>query len=59
MAEVLACWVLGVVLSEFEFEEVVDRAGVGETGVKERVSANSLTLPMEGGLPCRVRLRER
>ncbi|KIW20335.1 hypothetical protein PV08_00910 [Exophiala spinifera] len=25
----------------------------------ERVSANSLTLPMEGGLPCRIRVRAR
>ncbi|KAK5048364.1 hypothetical protein LTR84_006034 [Exophiala bonariae] len=57
MAEVLACWVLGVVLAEFEFEEVVHRDGRRE--VKERVSANSLTLPMDGGLPCRVRLRAR
>ncbi|KEF59549.1 uncharacterized protein A1O9_04393 [Exophiala aquamarina CBS 119918] len=67
MAEVLACWVLGMVLVEFEFVEVGGLDGEpGEVGeeskgsgecVKERVSANSLTLPMEGGLPCRVSLR--
>ena len=66
MAEVLACWVLGTMLAEFEFDEVLEehRNGGGETGSgsgknSERVSANSLTLPMEGGLPCRVRLRQR
>ncbi|EHY59402.1 hypothetical protein HRR83_001322 [Exophiala dermatitidis] len=29
-----------------------------KTVLKERVSANSLTLPMEGGLPCRVKARD-
>lgn len=67
MAEVLACWVLGMVLGEFEFVEVgafdadavVDGTKNGPGGVwkEERVSANSLTLPMDGGLPCRVSLR--
>lgn len=56
MAEVLACWVLGTVLVEFEFEEQKDHHP-GEC--TERVSANSLTLPMQGGLPCRVSLRQR
>ncbi len=28
------------------------------TDEKERISKNSLTLPMEGGLPCRVKMRE-
>ncbi|PVH87676.1 cytochrome P450 [Cadophora sp. DSE1049] len=28
------------------------------TDEKERISKNSLTLPMEGGLPCRVNMRE-
>lgn len=54
MAEVMACWVLMKVLREWDFDEVRD----GE-GNKERISANSLTLPMEGGLPCRVKVRER
>lgn len=68
MAEVLACWVLGSALREFEFDEVVEAEPDGEKRghdgtnppykLKERVSANSLTLPMEGGLPCRVRLRQ-
>lgn len=55
MAEVLACWALGTILVEFEFEE--QKGEHGECA--ERVSANSLTLPMEGGLPCRVSLRRR
>jgi len=71
MAEVLACWVLGMVLAEFEFVEAAGLDGVrvvegeerkkgsGGVCIVERVSANSLTLPMEGGLPCRVRMRAR
>jgi cytochrome P450 len=58
MAELLACWVLVRVLTEWEFEEVNDGLNMdGKTG--ERRSANSLTLPMEGGLPVRVRPRRR
>ncbi|ETI25933.1 hypothetical protein G647_02710 [Cladophialophora carrionii CBS 160.54] len=57
MAEVMACWVLVRFLAEWEFEEVNDGLNMdGRTG--ERRSANSLTLPMEGGLPVRVRIRE-
>jgi len=63
MAEVMAVWVLVRMCTEWEFEEVVD--GQDDAGsdkveqCKERVSANSLTLPMERGLPCRVRVRDR
>jgi hypothetical protein len=58
---------MGVVLREFEFEEeeeeeeeeevVVDGGGDGRK--KARRSANSLTLPMEGGLPVTVKMRSR
>ena len=55
MAELMVCWVLVRVLGEFELREVV---GVDEKGrERERRSQNSLTLPMEGGLPVTVRLR--
>lgn len=54
MAELMACWVLVQMWREFDFEEMVDIQG---TEKKERRSKNSLTLPMEGGLPCYVRLR--
>ncbi|KIW65588.1 hypothetical protein PV04_07834 [Phialophora macrospora] len=58
MAEVMACWVLVRLLAEWEFEEVNDGLHMdAETG--ERRSANSLTLPMEGGLPVRVRQRRK
>lgn len=51
MAELLAVYVIAALVWEYEFEEV------REKGVGERVSQNSLTLPMEGGLPVRVRRR--
>jgi cytochrome P450 len=72
MAELMACWVLLQVCREFDFEEVFDdgadvtgdgvikaaKRGKREKGKREeRRSQNSLTLPMEGGLPCLVRLR--
>ena len=71
MAEVMALCVIGRMVSEFDFEEVVEyeKEEVGrEDGhgnwvmgpgkKKERFSQNSLTLPMKGGLPCRIRLRK-
>jgi cytochrome P450 len=61
MAEVMGVWVMVRFCSEWEFEEVTaGMVKVGEDGktvMDERVSANSLTLPMEGGLPCRVKVR--
>lgn len=51
MAELLAVHVIASLVWEYEFEEVRD----GNGNRKERVSQNSLTLPMEGGLPCLVR----
>ena len=53
MAELMVCWVLVRVLGEFEFEEVLRLDGRGE--VTGRSSKNSLTLPMEGGLPVIVK----
>ena len=55
----MGCWVIVTLVSEFEFEEV---AGTEEKGVngnerQEKVSQNSLTLPMKDGLAVRVRLR--
>lgn len=54
MAETMVTYVLTVLLHDFDFEEVFDPA----QGKGERVSQNSLTLPMAGGLPCRVRARD-
>lgn len=64
MAELMACWVLVQVWSEFDFAEIFDTDEAAQGDRKrmekreERKSQNSLTLPMEGGLPCHVRLRE-
>jgi len=48
MAELVAVQVIATLVSQFEFEQIDSR---------ERISKNSLTLPMEGGLPCTVKLR--
>ncbi|KAK6383395.1 hypothetical protein LTS17_002687 [Exophiala oligosperma] len=67
MAEVMAVWVLVRICTEWEFDEVLaDGYAATSNGnvqkehvlLPDRVSANSLTLPMEGGLPCRVRVRK-
>jgi cytochrome P450 len=50
MAEAVAVQVIATFILKFDFELLDD---------KERISKNSLTLPMEGGLPCKVRLRSR
>ena len=59
MAELLAVYVIASLTWNYDFEEVVNRkmGGCGEGN--ERVSQNSLTLPMEGGLPSLVRARGR
>ena len=55
MAELLAVYVIASLIWKYDFEEVYDeKLTHGETP-KERRSQNSLTLPMEGGLPCYVR----
>ena len=57
MAELMVCWVLVRVVGEFEFQEVLQRDREGN--VEERKSQNSLTLPMEGGLPVVVTVKSR
>ena len=58
MAELLAVYVIATLVWEFEFEEEGREMGVGGSGEGDRVSKNSLTLPMEGGLPCYVAVRK-
>lgn len=48
MAELVAIQAIAILISKFDFKAVDE---------KERISKNSLTLPMEGGLPCYVKLR--
>lgn len=55
MAELLGVYVIATLVWEYDFEEDV----AGDGARKERVSKNSLTLPMEGGLPCFVKTRKR
>lgn len=57
MAELLAIYVIATLVWRFEFEEAFDDAKSSGIKPKERQSQNSLTLPMEGGLPCFVRRR--
>ena len=54
MAELQAVYTIASLLMEFDFEEVLDWR-VGDDG--ERITRNSLTLPMDGGLPCRIKER--
>lgn len=57
MAELLAVYVIARLVWKFEFEEANDVGlKAGETP-PARQSQNSLTLPMQGGLPCYVRHR--
>jgi cytochrome P450 len=51
MAELIAAYVMANIVREFEFEEIRD----DKQPEKERRSQNSLTLPMQDGLPCKVR----
>ena len=55
MAELMVCWVIVRLVGEYEVEEVVRLDGQGRP--TERKSQNSLTLPMEGGLPVTVKVR--
>ncbi|KAL8948151.1 MAG: hypothetical protein Q9222_005639 [Ikaeria aurantiellina] len=59
LAELLAVAVLAQLIWEYDFTEVLDKhlGGCGVGG--ERKSQNSLTLPMEGGLPVKVEFREK
>ena len=57
MAEMLVAGVITNLVSKFEFREIIDE-NLGGCGVgNDRRSKTSLTLPMEGGLPCLVRRR--
>ncbi|KAI9844049.1 MAG: hypothetical protein M1838_002340 [Thelocarpon superellum] len=57
MAELQSVFVIASLVRDFDFIECKDLAS-GEAGHDgERESRNSLTLPMAGGLPCRVNIR--
>lgn len=60
MAEVLAVAVITKLVSKYEFVEIFEGrcSASGSEVYKERISQNSLTLPMAGGLPCYVRRRD-
>jgi cytochrome P450 len=51
MAELIAAYAMVNMIREFDFEEIRDDKGTE----KKRRSQNSLTLPMQDGLPCKVR----
>lgn len=55
MAELLAVYVIASLTWKYNFLEVFDKETKRGDRPKERRSQNSLTLPMAGGLPCRVR----
>ena len=57
MAELLAVYVISKLIWKYEFVEFFGKVSNAERGPIERKSQNSLTLPMEGGLPCYVRQR--
>ena len=57
MAELLAVYVIANLVWRYEFVEVIDTKVKSGNSLEERRSQNSLTLPMEGGLPCYVRAR--
>lgn len=54
MAEMLAAGVITNLVSKFEFREIIDENLGGCGAGNDRRSKTSLTLPMEGGLPCLV-----
>lgn len=57
MAELLATYVIGSLLWEYDFTDPSDGTLNDCGATRERRSQNSLTLPMEGGLPVRVKRR--
>ena len=57
LAELLAVAVLVRLMWRYDFGEVIEEEFGGCGAGKERKSQNSLTLPMKGGLPVRVKLR--
>ena len=58
LAELLAVYVIAALTWDYEFVEVHDPELYGRPVLDERRSQNSLTLPMEGGLPVKVRRRD-
>lgn len=54
MAEILAAGVITNLISKYEFREIIDEKLDGCGPANDRCSKTSLTLPMEGGLPCLV-----
>ena len=58
MAELLAVHIIASLVWRYVFVEVFDRETTPGEKPKERSSQNSLTLPMEGGLPCYVRRKD-
>ncbi|MCJ1457098.1 hypothetical protein MMC28_007464 [Mycoblastus sanguinarius] len=58
MAELLAVYVIASLIWKFKFEEVFDEKPKTGEIPKSRLSQNSLTLPMEAGLPCYVHRRQ-
>ena len=59
LAELLAVYVIAALTWDYEFVEIHDQKLDGHSILKERHSQNSLTLPMEGGLPVKVRRRDK
>ena len=54
MAELMGAYLIIRLIRDFDFEEVRDTS----QPKNERVSQNSLTLPMQDGLPCKVKMRQ-
>ena len=55
MAELLVVYVIATLIWEYEFEEDDENESIDHSIRSERKSQNSLTLPMEGGLPVKVK----
>ena len=58
MAELLAAYIIARLIWRYEFVEVFDKDIKSGEAPEERRSHSSLTLPMDGGLPCYVRRRD-
>ncbi|KAI9820036.1 MAG: hypothetical protein M1827_006607 [Pycnora praestabilis] len=56
MAESQAVYIISALVWQFDFIEIME-CGSSDSVSAERISRNSLTLPMEGGLPCIVTQR--
>ncbi|KAL8831293.1 MAG: hypothetical protein Q9191_000949 [Dirinaria sp. TL-2023a] len=59
LAELLAVYVIAALTWDYEFVEIHDEKLGGHTILKERLSQNSLTLPMAKGLPVKVKRRDK